>query len=213
MANPCRRPLIHPSTLLRLGPVSVSLRSYRIPVNEVKKGQAVSHKGKGRQGSHYKVELREAVKGGKLTERFNANAVLEGVDLVDKPFQFLYVDGNEIHLLDRETLEEHTLPLDALEASAHVIPLLNDEMKIKVSFHGDKAMSVKLPLTGNYTVVYTDPPASSVSNEGKGTMFKNAVLENDFTLTVPEFVMTGDVIVVELAEGKYKERVLKDKKR
>ncbi|KAI8855293.1 hypothetical protein BC829DRAFT_378530 [Chytridium lagenaria] len=167
---------------------ALQTRQYHLPVNEVRKGLAVSHKGK------------DVLRAGKLTERFNANAVLEGVDLVDKPFQFLY------------TLEEHAMSLDALEATKDIVPLINDEMNIKVSFQGDKPIMIKLPTTGTFKVVYTDPPASTVTNEGKGTMFKSATLENDFLVTVPEFVQSGDTIVLDLVDGKYKERVLNKRK-
>ncbi|KAJ3107360.1 hypothetical protein HDU97_004242 [Phlyctochytrium planicorne] len=172
----------------------------------------------GRQGSHYKVELREARTGSKLTERVHANAVLEDVfmcsaiELKEKPHQFLYEDNGELHLLDRDTMEESVVPLDALEADRSLLPLLNDTLDIKVLFHASNPISVRLPPHAVYKVTYTDPPASTVTNEGKGTGFKNAVLENDFNVTVPEFVRAGDEVVVELVNGKYRERVLNKKK-
>ncbi|KAJ3329002.1 hypothetical protein HDU76_008859, partial [Blyttiomyces sp. JEL0837] len=135
-------------------------------------GDLLSHKTKklhsqGRQGSHYKVDFRDVTKHGKLTERFNAGSTLEGVDLVDRTFQFLYADDANIHLLDRETFEEIEVDIEGVEGGGKSVPLLNEEMNITVKFYDDKPLLVKLPMTAEFKVSYTDPPASSMSNEGK----------------------------------------------
>ncbi|KAJ1547962.1 hypothetical protein HK405_004542 [Cladochytrium tenue] len=65
---------------------------------------------------------------------------------------------------------------------------------------------VNLPSSASFKVTYADPTPSTATNESKGTTFKSAILENGATLQVPEFVQTGDVVVVDLAEAKYRSR-------
>ncbi|KAJ3119037.1 hypothetical protein HDU96_003212 [Phlyctochytrium bullatum] len=194
-------------------------RGYQVNVTDIKKGQAIEHKGKlwiiqdfrlvtqGRQGSHYKLDLKDAVREGKITERFNQNAILEGVDLVDREFQFLYTAEGMIHLLDAETFEEQALPVDVLEGGSNALPFLTASMPLKVSFAGTKPLLVKLPSYAVYKVVFTETAASTATNESKSKVaFKNATLENDVVLSVPEFIQMGESIVVDLVTGKYKER-------
>ncbi|KAJ3061659.1 hypothetical protein HDU98_002415 [Podochytrium sp. JEL0797] len=71
---------------------------------------------------------------------------------------------------------------------------------------GRDVVSVKLPLTATYRVQETDPAPSMVSNEGKGTRLKSAILENGVGVTVPEFINAGELITVDLAEVKYRGR-------
>ncbi|KAJ1553642.1 hypothetical protein HK405_007329, partial [Cladochytrium tenue] len=99
---------------------SLQFREYRVAINEIKKGQLIVHKDRvwvvadysqhtqGRQGSHYKLDLRDLARGTKIVERFNAGSLLEGVDLHPRSCQFLYADDQDgtLHFLDRETMEE-----------------------------------------------------------------------------------------------------------
>ncbi|KAJ3412928.1 hypothetical protein HDV05_008716 [Chytridiales sp. JEL 0842] len=192
-----------------------------VDVSNLKKGMVVQHKGKfwvvhdyslhtqGRQGSHYKVDIRDVLKNVKVTERFNAGSTLEVVELDDRKVQFLYAD-DKIHLLDRESMEEIEFDIDYIPGGSKAISMLTDETDIRVLFLESTPVVVKLPQTGKFKVTYTDPPPSSVSNEGKGTLFKNAILDNGVTLTVPEFVVEGDTIIVDIADQKYVSRAPKE---
>jgi elongation factor P len=57
--------------------------------------------------SHYKMELREIGKdGSKVYERFNAGSEVETINLTVKPYEFMYTDGNVMHLVEQETFEQ-----------------------------------------------------------------------------------------------------------
>lgn len=57
--------------------------------------------------SHYKLELREIGKdGSKVFERFNAGSEVETINLKVKKYEFMYVDGNTLHLVDQETFDQ-----------------------------------------------------------------------------------------------------------
>jgi elongation factor P len=69
------------------------------------------HHTKGRGGGHYKLDLRDLKTGARVNERFNTGIYIETVQKTMRPMQFLYQD-EELHLLDPDTFEEMTLPVN-----------------------------------------------------------------------------------------------------
>ncbi|KAJ3026692.1 UNVERIFIED_CONTAM: hypothetical protein HDU68_005232 [Siphonaria sp. JEL0065] len=200
---------------------------YRLPVKEVKKGLVVFARNKlymvydfalhtqGRQGSHFKVELipfgsSGNSSGGKIIERLSPDDALEGVDLTTKICRLLYETEGVVTFLDQATMEEVQCDVDTLDGGQKTLKMITEDMDVVIQTLEDdesQVVSVKLPLTGIYKVEHADPTPSIVSNEGKGTRFKQALLTNGVTVTVPEFVHTGELIVVTTTDCKYKERV------
>ncbi|KAJ3179735.1 hypothetical protein HDU85_004734 [Gaertneriomyces sp. JEL0708] len=188
-----------------------------MPVNQIKRGTAIDFRGKiwvihsyshhsqGRGGAHYKLDLRDLVGNGKLTERFNSGSNVEVVELETKTYQFLYTD-TEIHLLDPTTFETHAFPLSIINAGEKVIPFLQDSMELRVDSHESTPVVIKVPERGTYTVVECDPSPSTATNEGKGTSFKQAKLDVGAHVQVPEFVNLGDKVVVDLLDQRYVSR-------
>ncbi|ORY36302.1 hypothetical protein BCR33DRAFT_722106 [Rhizoclosmatium globosum] len=198
---------------------------FKLSVKDIKKEMVVSTRNKlwlvkdfslhtqGRQGSHYKVDLIPFGAGhgggGKITERFNPDESLEGVELAVKTCRFLYESEGVIRFLDQETYEEVEVDVDLVEGGERGLKMITEDMDVVVQCLEEdpsQIVSVKLPLTAVYKIKHADPAASIVSNEGKGTRFKQAILENDVTVVVPEFVNTGELIIVTTADAKYKSR-------
>ncbi|TPX64385.1 hypothetical protein SpCBS45565_g05931 [Spizellomyces sp. 'palustris'] len=206
---------VHRRRLLNPFAPHISRRYLQVPVNQVKRGAVIelrdriwvvntyTHHTQGRGGAHYKFDLRDVTGSGKTLERFNSGQTVEVVELDTKELQFLYLDDQELHLLDNDTFEEHAFPLGIFNGGDKAIPFLQDGMRIEVDFHETKPVVVKMPERGTYTVIDTPPVASSGTNESKGTMFKNATLDSGAHVMVPEFVNIGDKIVVDLGEYRY----------
>ncbi|KAF9993584.1 hypothetical protein BGZ65_010858 [Modicella reniformis] len=89
------------------------------------------------------------------------------------------------------------------------IQLLMPDMSVHLSmFQPDpevlgKPIAVKLPAQAVYQVKETQVSAAQAS---KGTLFKNADLENGIKVQVPEFINIGDKVVVDTETGKYVKR-------
>jgi elongation factor P len=89
------------------------------------------------------------------------------------------------------------------------IQLLLPDMSVHLSmFQPDpevpgKPIAVKLPLQAVYQVKEAHATAAQAS---KGTLFKNAELENGIKVQVPDFVNIGDKVVVDTETGKYVKR-------
>ena len=74
-----------------------------------------------------------------------------------------------------------------------------------VMFHADedRPLSVELPSTVTLEVTYTEPGMRG--NTATNTL-KPATVEGGTEIRVPLFIETGEMIVINTAEGTYKER-------
>jgi len=89
------------------------------------------------------------------------------------------------------------------------LQMLLPDMQVQLSlFQPDpdvpgKPISIKLPAQANYVVTGTQ---ASAAQANKGTIYKNADLENGIKVQVPDFVNAGDRVVVDTEAGKYIKR-------
>lgn len=193
-----------------------AIRHYQVPMNGLKKGQVVSHKAKtwiitdfshhtqARSGGHYKVELRDLLSNVKLVERLQPTAILEGIDLVDRKWTFVYADDHDVHLLQPDTFEELAVPLGLLQGGRQTAQFLTQDMEITVRSHEETPLMVVPPKEAVFEVqscVSIHSP--NTMGENKGTLFKQAELSNGATVLVPDFIKVGEQVLVNLVENKY----------
>lgn len=78
------------------------------------------------------------------------------------------------------------------------------ETVVKVSFHNDEPVLVNVPDRVTCKVASVEPSRGDASHS-----WKNAVLDNGESLSVPDFIKTDDIVKVDLENMIYKERVMK----
>ena len=85
------------------------------------------------------------------------------------------------------------------DAVNYLIP----QLKLQVEFYEGKPLGVELPATVDLTVVETEPglKGATVSN-----VTKPAKMETGLVVQVPPFIVEGEKIRVNTAEGTYQER-------
>ncbi|KAF9926339.1 hypothetical protein FBU30_004036 [Linnemannia zychae] len=161
----------------------------------------------GRGTSTVKLDLQDLTSGTKHTERYRSGDMVEVTELEDYRCQFLYRADGHLHLMDPKTFEMYEIPESVLEEKS--LRFLLPDMPVQLNmFHPDpeipaKPISVKLPLQAVYEVKLTHPSAQQAN---KGTIFKNAELDNGIKVQVPDFVNVGDKVVVDTETGKYVKR-------
>jgi elongation factor P len=187
-----------------------------IPAAELRAGTAFRHGGElllateaeyrvaaGKFGSLVFVKAK-ALKTGHLKElRFHPDDKVEDVELERRQMEYLYSDGDSFTFMDPENFEQVSL------AKAAIAPLdrfLRPGMKIPVEFDQGEPVRVVFPEAVELAVV-TAPPGLK---EHEGTPFKTVVLENGMEILAPQFIKEGDRVRVEVATGKYLERVRRD---
>jgi elongation factor P len=184
----------------------------KINGNEIRPGNVIQHKGAlwvavkaqavkpGKGPAYAQVELKNAIDGTKLNERFRASETVERVRLEQRDYQYLYAEGDMLTFMDLDNYEQIALPRDFLEERA---AFLQDGMKVTVESHEGKAIGVALPDQVTLQVVEADPV---VRGQTAASSYKPAKLENGVRILVPPFVEAGEHVVVDTNELTYVRR-------
>jgi elongation factor P len=142
-----------------------------------------------------------SLRSGSMTEhRFSSEDKVEKAVMEEQQMEYLYDDGEYFYFMNTESFEQMHLMKDLLgDATQYLIP----QLKVSVEFYEGKPISVELPATVDLTVVETEPglKGASVSN-----VTKPAKLETGLVVQVPPFIIEGEKIRVNTAEGTYQER-------
>ncbi|MGH6737282.1 MAG: elongation factor P [Methyloceanibacter sp.] len=184
----------------------------KINGNEIRPGNVIQHKGAlwvavktshvkpGKGPAYAQVELKNAIDGTKLNERFRSSETVERVRLEQKDYQYLYAEGDMLTFMDTDTYDQIQLPRDFLEERA---AFLQDGMTVTVESHEGRAIGVTLPGQVTLEVVEADPV---VKGQTAASSYKPAKLENGVRVLVPPFVEAGERIVVDTNELTYVRR-------
>ncbi|MDN3679914.1 elongation factor P-like protein YeiP [Vibrio tapetis] len=183
--------------------------------SEIKKGFAIESNGKtllvkdievttpgGRGGTKiYKMRCFEIATGVRVDERFKADEVVDTVDMFKRQVSFSYVDGDEYIFMDTEDYTQYTFKAEELEDE---LQFINEETQgMMVVVVNDKTAGLELPSTVELVIEETDP---SIKGASASARTKPARLSTGLTVQVPEYIATGDRVVVNTAEKKYMNR-------
>jgi elongation factor P len=181
----------------------------KINGNEIRPGNVIEHKGglwvavktqavkPGKGPAYAQVELKNAIDGTKLNERFRSSETVERVRLEQKDYQFLFADGDMLTLMDSDTYDQIQIPRDLLEERA---AFLQDGMKVTVESHEGRPIGVAIPDQVTLEVVEAEPV---VKGQTAASSYKPARLENGVRVLVPPFVGVGERVVVDTNEITY----------
>ncbi|MEM7122848.1 MAG: elongation factor P [Pseudomonadota bacterium] len=184
----------------------------KIDGNAIRPGNVIEHKGRllvatkiqhtqpGKGGAYLQVELKDIRDGTKLNERFRSSESVERVRLYDKPYQYLYADGDLYTFMDTETYEQITINGDMLGDQA---AYLQDGMMVTVLSYEDEPISIELPETVTLAITETE---AVVKGQTAASSYKPATLENGLRVMVPPHVEAGTRIVVSTVDSTYRER-------
>lgn len=158
------------------------------------------HTQPGKGGAYMQAELKDVRSGTKKNERFRASEDVTRVRLEEKPYQFLYANGDAYTFMDQQTFDQIELSADFI---GDQVDFLKDGMDVTVSFHEDSALGISLPDTVVLEVVEADPV---VKGQTAAASYKPAILENGMRIMVPPHIETGTRVVVNTADRTYSER-------
>jgi elongation factor P len=184
----------------------------KINGNEIRPGNVIEHKGAlwiavktqavkpGKGPAYAQVELKNAIDGTKLNERFRASETVERVRLEQKHYQFLYAEGDMLTFMDVDTYDQIQIPQELIGERA---AFLQDGMTVTVESHEGRPIGVTLPDQVTLEVVEAEPV---VKGQTAASSYKPAKLENGVRILVPPFVGTGERVVVDTNELTYVRR-------
>lgn len=161
-------------------------------------GLKYEHVKMGRGSATIRIKMRNLITESIVEKSFINSARVEEIDLVRKPMQFLYKDGESYVFMDPKTYEQVTI--GKFEEGKY----LKDGVAVNVLFWDDRALSVELPPKMEFEVVECD---SGIKGNSVSNLYKPAKLDNGVNLRVPLFIEVGDKILVDTRDGSYAERV------
>jgi elongation factor P len=183
--------------------------------SELKKGFAIESSGKtllikdieittpgGRGGAKiYKLRCTDLATGARADERFKSDDVVETVDMFKRNVAFSYVDGDEYIFMDNEDYSQFTFKQAEIEDE---LQFVTEEIQgLQVILINGNPVGLELPASVELVIEETDP---SIKGASASARTKPARFSTGLTVQVPEYIATGDRVVINTAERKYMSR-------
>lgn len=161
---------------------------------------SVNHRTPGNLRGFVQAKMRNLQSGSMIEHRFSSEDKVERAILDEVEMEYLYDDGEYYYFMNSSNYEQLHLTKEILgDGVEYLIPQLH----VHVEFYNGKPISVELPATVDMTVMETEPglKGATVSN-----VTKPAKMETGLVVQVPPFIVEGEKIRINTAEGTYQER-------
>ncbi len=168
--------------------------------------EATHHVGQGKMPGSVHAKLQHVLKGSFKELRFRPEEKLEDTVLEKREMEFLYSDADSATFMDPNTYDQISIPLESIGAAQK---FLKPEMMIPVEFYEGNPVSIVFP---DIVEMKIDTTADPIHQQQDNT-YKYATLENGLEVMVPQFIKPGEVVRIEVASGKYVDRVRTDSRR
>ncbi|MBR6027490.1 MAG: elongation factor P [Clostridia bacterium] len=154
----------------------------------------------GKGAAFVRTKLKNVLTGAVVETSFNPTFKTSKAIIETKEMQYSYNDGDLYYFMDLETYDQ--LPLNH-DQVADAMQFVKEGTNVTIKFFKGQAFSVDAPNFVTLEVTNTEPgfKGDTASNTNKP-----ATLETGYTLQVPLFINTGDLIRVDTRTGEYMER-------
>ncbi|MEK7399990.1 MAG: elongation factor P [Candidatus Poribacteria bacterium] len=159
-----------------------------------------THVKPGKGGAYVRTKLKKLSDGSVIERTFRSDEKLEDVRIETKDMQYLYKDSDLLYFMDKENYEQIPMNADKLEEA---INFLAEGATIKVQFYNGDPIGAEMPPAVVLEIESTDPGLKGDTATGGS---KPAKLITGYTIQVPLFVETGDMVKVDTRTGEYLER-------
>lgn len=153
----------------------------------------------GKGGAFVRTKLKSMSSGAVVERTFRAGEKVERVTTESRTMQFLYRDGDQLHLMDNATYEQIPVPSSLVEND----DLLAPNTDVQVLFVRDAPIRVELPTFVELEVTQTDP---GVKGDTVSNVQKPATVETGAVIDVPLFVNEGDRLKIDTRTRAYSAR-------
>ncbi|ODX25408.1 elongation factor P-like protein EfpL [Vibrio parahaemolyticus] len=183
--------------------------------SEIKKGFAIESNGKtllvkdievttpgGRGGAKiYKMRCTDLTTGARVDERYKSDDVVETVEMNKRAVVYSYADGDEHIFMDNEDYSQYTFKHNEVEDD--MLFINEDTQGIHIILVDGCAVGLELPSSVELVIEETDP---SIKGASASARTKPARFASGLVVQVPEYIATGDRVVINTAERKYMSR-------
>ncbi len=183
--------------------------------SEIKKGFAIESNGKtllvkdievttpgGRGGAKiYKMRCTDLTTGARVDERYKSDDVVETVEMNKRAVMYSYADGDEHIFMDNEDYSQYTFKHNDVEDD--LLFINEDTQGIHVILVDGSPVGLELPSSVELVIEETDP---SIKGASASARTKPARFASGLVVQVPEYIATGDRVIINTAERKYMSR-------
>jgi len=154
----------------------------------------------GKGAAFVRTKIKNVMTGAVVERSFNPTDKCPRAIIETKEMQYVYNDGDLYYFMDVETYEQLPLNHDQVEDA---VPFVKEGTNVTVRFFKGQAFSVEAPNFVTLEVTDTEP---GFKGDTASNTYKPATVETGYTLQVPLFINTGDMIRVDTRTGEYMER-------
>ncbi|PPR45760.1 MAG: Elongation factor P [Alphaproteobacteria bacterium MarineAlpha5_Bin6] len=172
--------------------------------NRLWKVLKTQHTQPGKGGAYLQVEMKDIKEGTKKNSRFRSSESVERAVLDEKECQFLYNSEDKSIFMDSIDYEQIEIGNDIISQDQKVF--LKENQSVIIQFYESSPISLILPDNISFKVIESD---AVVKGQTASASYKPAMLENGIKTNVPQFIETGDEIVVSTIDGSYVEKLKK----
>lgn len=151
----------------------------------------------GKGGAYIQVEMKNIVTGNKTNTRYNSSEDVDVAYVEIKNFQFQYFDQDNLSVMDMDNFESFEFNKELVGNS---LPFLTEGMNVKVEFCNDNPISITLPENVNAIISQAD---AVVKGQTATSSYKPAILENGVRIMVPQFIESGEEIIIRTEDFSY----------
>lgn len=166
---------------------------------------SAQHVQMGRGGAILRTKLKNLITGSLLERTFKSGDGVDEADLEKKKVNFLYREGNSYFFMDEESYDQFFVTQEQVGESAQ---LLKEGQSAEAMFFNEKPIQILLPK--KITLKVTETADAIRGDTAQGTVTKEATLETGYTVKVPLFIKSGDLIVINTDTLGYGERAQKE---
>jgi len=185
-----------------------------IKSQDIKKGTCIRMDGKlyfcidflhvkpGKGNTIMRTTLKDVVSGRVLEKRFNIGEALEDVRVERRPYQFLYMEGNDYIFMNQETYDQIPIAKDIITG----VDFMKESDIVEVVSDADTEtiLYAEMPVKTNLRITHSEP---GIKGDTATNATKPATLETGVEVRVPLFINEGDLIQVDTRDGSYLQRV------
>ena len=185
-----------------------------IKSQDIKKGTCIRMDGKlyfcidflhvkpGKGNTIMRTTLKDVVSGRVLEKRFNIGEALEDVRVERRPYQYLYMDGDDYIFMNQETYDQVPIAKDLITG----VDFMKESDIVEVVSDADTntILFAEMPVKTNLRITHSEP---GIKGDTATNATKPATLETGVDVRVPLFINEGDLIQVDTRDGSYLNRV------
>lgn len=156
----------------------------------------------GKGNTFMRTKLKDVVDGRVLERRFNIGEKLEDVRVERRPYQYLYMDGDDAIFMNQETYEQIPIIKELITGVDYMKE--GDVVEVVADASTETVLFAEMPIKTVLEITYTEP---GLKGDTATNTLKPATVETGATVKVPLFINTGEKIEVDTRDGSYVGRV------